>query len=82
MPLLGMNIPWAIETDGNATKVLFEKLEPNALITWEIHPNFRAAIEPQMKAMQQRFKSASSLERKYIYAFSNFLSSELFLAKT
>lgn len=71
----------ATDYDGSVTQQIIERIGPDSLITQNINPNFRLAIEPKMLAFQSRFTHATSLERNYVHAFISFISAELFLSK-
>lgn len=63
------------------TKEIFALLNPNNLITHQIHPNFRIRIEPQLVQFLKPYLAVSELARDYFVSFVNYVAYEHYLSK-
>lgn len=68
--------------DLNRTQDLILKISPDAIINSpNVHPNFRAILEPQIEEFSKPIKTANELEKTYFFSFVSFIAKEQYLAK-
>lgn len=61
---------------------LIQRITPDTIInSVNVHPNFRAILEPQINEFLNPFKTASEIEKSYFYSFVSFIAKEQYLAK-
>lgn len=63
------------------TKEILDNIVPINIITIDIHPNFKALLEPQILQLKEKIEAASELEKKYFYSFTSFIAKEQYLSK-
>lgn len=68
--------------DISRTKELLQKITPDTIINApNVHPNFRAILEPQIDEFINPIKSANELEKLYFFSLVSFIAKEQYLAK-
>ena len=70
-----------IADNEESTETLLAMINAQNIINKDIHPNFRAKIEPQLEDFLKPIASASDLEKNYFISFVNYISYEHFLSK-
>jgi SAM-dependent methyltransferase len=68
--------------DINNCHSLIQRITPDNIInSVNVHPRYRAILEPQINEFLNPFKTASEIEKTYFFSFVSFIAKEQYLAK-